>query len=93
MVDEDRDNKKYARKEHQKAQSTLLPIVSALTNHANFKYSYSTVWSLPIYVLMDAADRINAINDYENIMTGYYSGCVDLKKISNKSILNWMRNL
>lgn len=93
MVDEDRDNKKYARKEHQKAQSTLLPIVSALTNHANFKYSYSTVWSLPIYVLMDAADRINAINDYENIMTGYYSGCVDLKKISNKSVLNWMRNL
>lgn len=94
MVEEDRDNKRaLLLKKNPDKKSILLPMISALTNHANFKYRYDDVWTLPVFVFMDAVQRINAIDSYQNLMHGYYSGCVDIKKLKDKSILNWMGNI
>lgn len=73
-------------------KSMLIPLISALTNTADFKYSHSTVWDLPIYVFMDSVKRIQKIKNYNYLMQGAYSGNVDTKKIS-KDELNWLGEL
>jgi hypothetical protein len=93
LIEEDRDKRELALKNKKENSSILLPMISALTNHPNFKYRFDDVWQMPIYAFMDAAKRIQVIDSYSNIMHGYYSGCVDLKKIGDKQKLNWMRDL
>lgn len=73
-------------------KSMLIPLISAMTNCSEFKFSHSTVWDLPIYVFMDSVKRIQKIKNYNYLMQGAYSGNVDLKKIS-KSELNWLGEL
>ena len=72
-------------------KSTLCPLISSMVNSAGFKYNYETVLSLTIYKFMDALQRIQKIKGYEGLMSGMYSGNIDIKKIQNKDeILNWM---
>lgn len=73
-------------------KSSLVPLISSMINCENFKYDHKSVWDLPIYTFMDSVQRIQKIKNYELIMTGAYSGNVDLKKIPQSS-LNWMGEL
>lgn len=73
-------------------KSSLVPLISAMINCENFKYNHESVWDLPIYTFMDSVQRIQKIKNYEQIMTGAYSGNVDLKKMPQSS-LNWMGEL
>lgn len=73
--------------------SILQPCVSALTNMAGFKYSWHTVWDLPIGVFYDALRRTQAIKISEQLMTGLYSGSIDYKTMKHKDDLNWLRAL
>lgn len=70
----------------------LPPILSALTNSPEFKYGFRDVWDMPIYTLMDAVRRIQTIRNYQFIMSGVYSGNVDIKKVSRKE-LDWLSEL
>ena len=72
-------------------KSTLCTLISAMVNSKEFKYNYMTVLDLPIYTFMDAVRRIQKIKGYEGLVTGMYSGNIDLSKIEGKDkILNWM---
>ena len=72
-------------------KSMLCPLISAMVNSSGFKYNYETVLSLPIYTFMDSVQRIQKIKGYEGLMSGMYSGNIDVTKIRNKDeILNWM---
>lgn len=88
----DAERREAERNKNKKFKSTLIPLISALTNCEQFKYSHSTVWDLPIYAFMDSVKRIQVVKEHSNLMQGVYSGCVDFKKI-NKSELDWMRSL
>lgn len=66
--------------------SNLEPLISSLINNSNFKYDYESVWQLPIYTFMDAAKRITKLINYQNLMTGIYTGNVDSKKIPKKQM-------
>lgn len=90
MIDDDRDEQmRWAKKPF---ESILLPIISSMTNCPEFKYRFDDVWSLPIWVFMDAVKRVQKHKGYSFTMHGVYSGCVDIKKISKKE-LNWMGEL
>lgn len=90
MIEDDRDEQ-YAL-QRKRFTSTLLPLISSMTNCEGFKYRWDDVWSLPIGVFMDAVQRVQVVKNYDNLMHGIYSGCVDTKKISKKE-LEWMREL
>lgn len=88
----DSERREIERNKNKDVKSTLIPLISAMTNCEQFKYSHTTVWDLPIYAFMDSVKRVQIIKSCDNIMQGAYSGCVDLKNIS-KDELNWMRSL
>jgi hypothetical protein len=72
-------------------KSTLCTLISAMVNSKEFKYDYTTVLNLPVYTFMDAVQRIQKIKGYEGLVTGMYSGNIDISKIQGKDkILNWM---
>jgi len=88
----DTERRRLERHKNDKYKSVLIPLISAMINCENFKYNHETVWSLPIYVFMDSVRRIQKIKNYEHIMQGAYSGCVDLSKIP-KDDLNWLGSI
>lgn len=90
MIDDDRYEMEAMA--HKQFRSVLLPLISSLTNCAEFKYRFDDVWTLPIGAFMDSVQRIQKYQNYEHMMHGIYSGCVDIKKI-NKQDLNWMGEL
>lgn len=91
MIDKDRRmlQRERRRKKKKKKESILLPLISSLVNCNHFKYDHFTVWDLPIYTFMDSVKRIQKIKNFDALMQGIYSGCVDTKKIDD-SALNWM---
>lgn len=90
LIEEARDSQEQNKNKPYK--SMLIPLISAMTNCSDFKYSHSNVWDLPIYVFMDSVKRIQKIKNYNYLMQGAYSGNVDIKKIS-KNELNWLGEL
>jgi hypothetical protein len=90
MIEDDKEEQEqWAKKPF---QSVLYPMISALTNCPEFKYRFDDVWTLPIGAFMDCVARIQKHKNYNYMMQGIYSGCVDVKKI-NKKELNWMGEL
>lgn len=88
----DRERRQLGRKSKKQQKSVLIPLISAMTNCEQFKYNHDDVWNLHIYVFNDSVRRIQKIKNYDQIMQGAYSGCVDLKKIELESI-SWLGNL
>lgn len=85
MIEDDRDEMAVlARKPF---ESFIFPAISALTNCADFKYRFDDVWGLPIGAFMVSVERIPRYRNYEHMMHGIYSGCVDMKKINKKDLI------
>lgn len=90
MIEDNRDE--MAMQLKKPFQSLLLPLISSLTNCPEFKYRWDDVWSLPIGVFMDSVERVQKHKNYNFVMHGIYSGCVDTKRLDKKE-LQWMGNL
>ena len=90
MIEDDQLEREIAAMK--KPESQLWPMISALTNSEGFKYRYDDVWQLPIGVFLDAARRVQKRINYSHLMTGIYSGCVDMKQV-NKKEFDWMGDL
>lgn len=76
--------------------SWLEPLVSAMVNCDNFKYSYENVWQLTFYQFMDAVKRIQKINEAHNVSIGIYTGNIDTDKMGQTKLreqLNWLGEL
>lgn len=84
------------RNQNKPFDSYLEPLISALCNSEGFKYNFETVWELPIYTFMDATRRIQKIKSADHLMSGMYSGMLDLSKMNKGQLnkdLNWMGEL
>ena len=90
MIEDEKDERELAARKPY--SSFLLPLISSLTNCAEFKYRHDDVWTLPIGAFMDSVRRIQKRVNYDNLMHGVYSGCVEVKKIK-KEEFNWMGEL
>lgn len=72
------------------SSSYLLPLVSAMVNCADFKYSHKDVWDMPFFAFMDSVKRVQAVRTANQMFTGGYFG---LKLSDVKEHLNWVRPL
>lgn len=70
----------------------LLNCVSGLINCSESKYDYHNVWDLPYYVFIDAIRRTQKVMEFKGLMSGMYSGMVDLKKIDMEK-MSWIGKL
>ena len=66
--------------------SQMLYHMSSLINNSECKFTYESIKHIPIYIFKDALLRINKIKEFDNIMTGIYSGTVDSSKIDFEKI-------
>jgi len=88
----ERDRRKLEREKNKPYKSMLTPLISALVNCEQFKYTHKSVWELPIYTFTDSVHQIQRLKHANDLMRGYYAGTVDLTKI-DKTELNWIKNL
>ena len=84
--------RKYEESKNKEYESTLVPLISALTNHPGFKYGHGSVWSMPINAFMDAVQRLQVIQNVDNMLRGIYAGTISSKGINQKD-LNWLRSM
>ena len=69
------------------SHSSLLPLISTMTNMEGFKYNWSTVWDMKINAFMDAVNRVLHIKNVDLLLASGYSGFgIDLKKINKKEL-------
>lgn len=73
-------------KNKNKSSSALDGVILFLVNNCNFKYDFETVKSLTIYDLYACYKQINRNSDINDLMSGYYFGTVDIKKIDESKL-------
>lgn len=70
--------------------SSLLPLISTMTNMEGFKYNLNDIREMPYYAFIDSVKRISLIKSTNALLNGCYSGWIDGSKIDKKS-LNWFK--
>jgi hypothetical protein len=76
---------KEKRKRKSKETISLDSIVSSLIAKGQ---PYDKIWDYPIYMIHDIHGRLNKIQQYQDVMYGYYNGRLEAGKI-NWEKLNW----
>lgn len=77
------------KKEYEQSDFELMAI--ALVNNHNFKYDYESVMNLSIYNFYQSLRQIQHQIDFNNIMRGIYAGTVDSSKLTDRSVLSWIK--
>lgn len=83
MIEDDRYD--YESSVNKQFQSIILPFASYLA----VRQGFSEVWKVPIGAFFYEMKSEQKVKNYDNVMHGIYSGCVDIKKI-NKDELSWL---
>lgn len=83
------NRKKQQQIKEENSEPYLESLVVSLVNTQEFKYNFETVQSLNIYAFNKSLLKVQKVKDYEIIMTGAYSGNIDMTKI-DKDKLNWL---
>lgn len=66
--------------------SSLDGVILLLVNNSNFKYNFKTVEKLTVYDLYACLQQIYTDREIDGIMSGYWSGNIDLKKLDNSKL-------
>ena len=88
LIEEDR--KKMELNKDKPFKSFLLPLISSVKVKQCYTKEY--VLNMGFVEFMDDVARLQVINNADHLLSGCYSGNIDMKKI-NKAELNWMREL
>lgn len=88
LIEEDRQRILLAKDKPFK--SYLLPLISAIKVKQGYTKDY--VRNMGLYEFFDDLARAQVINNADHLLSGAYSGMMDLKKV-NKREFNWLRPL
>lgn len=88
MIDEDRRNREYNK--DKPFRSYLLPLISSVKVRQGYTRDY--VRNMGLMEFFDDVARLQIINNADHLLSGAYSGMLDMKRIDKKE-LNWMREL
>ena len=69
-----------------KTSSALDGVILLLVNNHNFKYNFETVGQITIYDLYACLRQIYSDREIDGLMSGYWSGNVDLKKVDSSKL-------
>lgn len=88
LIDEDRQ--KILNAKNKPFKSYLLPLISAIKVKQGYTKDY--VRNMGLYEFFDDIARAQIINNADHLLSGAYSGMMDMKKVDKKEF-NWMREL
>ena len=69
-----------------KSSSALDGVILLLVNNHNFKYNFETVGQITIYDLYACLRQIYSDREIDGLMSGYWAGNVDLKKVDSSKL-------
>jgi hypothetical protein len=69
-----------------KSSSILDGVILLLVNNCNFKYNFQTVGEITLYDLYACLRQIYSDREIDGLMSGFWAGNVDLKKIDNSKL-------
>ena len=69
-----------------KSSSVLDGVILLLVNNCNFKYNFDTIGQISIYDLYACLRQIYSDREIDGIMSGYWNGNVDLKKVDESKL-------
>lgn len=84
-------NLERMRKKKEFEQSDFEKLVIALVNNQSFKYDYDSVNQLSIYNFYQSFQQIQHEINFNNVMRGIYAGTIDTSKLTDKSVLSWIK--
>lgn len=76
----ERDKRRMERQKREKFKPYLSHLIKALVNCSNFKYDFDTVFKLNVYAFFESINAINKLQNYNFVMSGAYSGMVQIKE-------------
>ena len=88
----DKKRREMKKNKNKAFESQYPSLISALVNNKNFKYDYSTVFSLKVSQFWDAFYRVNKMQSYSNTMLGVYTGNINASKL-NADVLQWFSRI
>lgn len=86
----DKERRQLKRRRHKKPESRFYPLITALVNTPEFKYDYSTVWTLTIYQFYRSVKHIQKVKEFGFVMQGIYAGTIDSSKL-DMSKIHWLK--
>lgn len=86
----EKERKRLKRNAKKKSEPYLEKLVIALVNTNEFSFDYDTCMDLSIYRFNQSFKQIQHKINFDNIMTGVYSGTIDTSKMNNKDSLSWI---
>ncbi len=69
-----------------KSSSILDGVILLLVNNCNFKYNFETIGQITIYDLYACLRQIYSDREIDGLMSGFWTGNVDLKKIDSSKL-------
>lgn len=84
-----RAREKMKRQKNRRDESQLEQLIISLVNTEQFKYNYETVRDMTIYQFNKSVRQVIKKIDYDNRMTGVYTGNISTKDLS-QSDMNWL---
>lgn len=86
----EKERKRLKRNAKKKSEPYLEKLVIALVNTNEFSFDYDTCMDLSIYRFNQSFKQIQHKINFDNTMTGVYSGTIDTSKMNNKDSLSWI---
>jgi len=86
----EKERKRLKRNANKKTEQYLEKLVIALVNTNEFSFDYDTCMDLSIYRFNQSFKQIQHKINFDNTMTGVYSGTIDTSKMNNKDSLSWI---
>lgn len=86
----EKERKRLKRNARKKSEPYLEKLVIALVNTNEFSFDYDTCMDLSIYRFNQSFKQIQHKINFDNTMTGVYSGTIDTSKMTNKDSLSWI---
>ena len=86
------EERQKQKKNEDRNESILLPMISACLNHPGFKYKKNELREVGIVEFMDSVQRLQIYESTTALMRGAYSGFCDTSKIP-KEQFNFMREI
>lgn len=87
----DLERKRQRRNAQKPYQPYLEKLVVALVNRPEFKYNYEQTGQMTIYQFSQSFEQIKTSINFDNTMTGVYTGTIDMSKIKDRSCLTWLQ--
>ncbi len=81
-----REIERQKRNKDKRSPSVLDGVILFLVNNCNFKYDFESIKKITIYDLWACYKQISANKEIDGIMTGYWMGNVDLKKVDSSKL-------